>query len=60
MLLGILLYQERLTRPGWHVLVAFTVLLAALGGAVLITTANRETPMPGQQRGSVGAVTARS
>jgi drug/metabolite transporter (DMT)-like permease len=46
-LLGILLFDERLTRPGWHVVVAFAALLAALAGAVLITLANRETPMPG-------------
>ncbi len=45
-LLGIVLYEERLTRPGWHVVVAFAALLAALGGAVLITLANRETEMP--------------
>ena len=44
--LGILLYQERLTRPGWHVLVAVAALLAALAGAVMITLANRETQMP--------------
>jgi drug/metabolite transporter (DMT)-like permease len=59
-LLGILLYQERLTRPGWHVVVAFAALLAALGGAVLITMSNRETPMPGQEHGSVDAVNARN
>ena len=46
-LLGIILFEERLTRPGWHVVVAFAALLAALAGAVLITLANRETPMPG-------------
>ena len=46
-ILGILLFEERLTRPGWHVLVALVALLAALGGAVLITLANRETPMDG-------------
>jgi drug/metabolite transporter (DMT)-like permease len=45
-LLGIALYEERLTRPGWHVAVAGAALLAALGGAVLITLANRETEMP--------------
>jgi drug/metabolite transporter (DMT)-like permease len=44
-ILGIILFEERLTRPGWHVLVAIAALLAALGGAVLITLANRETPM---------------
>jgi drug/metabolite transporter (DMT)-like permease len=45
--LGIVLFEERLTRPAWHVLVALVALLAALAGAVLITLANRETPMPG-------------
>jgi hypothetical protein len=46
-ILGILLFEERLTRPGWHVVVAMAALLAALGGATAITLANRETPMPG-------------
>jgi drug/metabolite transporter (DMT)-like permease len=45
-ILGILLFDERLTSPGWHIAVAFAALLAALGGAVLITLANRETRMP--------------
>lgn len=45
-LLGIALFEERLTAPGWHVAVAIAALLAALGGAVMITLANRETPMP--------------
>jgi drug/metabolite transporter (DMT)-like permease len=44
-ILGILLFEERLTRPAWHVLVAIVALFAALGGAVLITLADRETPM---------------
>jgi hypothetical protein len=43
------LFEERLTRPGWHVAVAFAALLAALAGAVLITLANRETAMPGAE-----------
>jgi drug/metabolite transporter (DMT)-like permease len=47
--LGILLFEERLTRPGWHVVVAFAALLAALAGAALITLANRETDIPGEQ-----------
>ncbi len=55
-ILGILLFQERLTRPGWHVVVAFAALLAALSGAVLITLANRETPMPSQPVSHDGAV----
>jgi len=48
--LGILLFDERLTRPEWHVLVAFAALLAALAGAALITFANRETEIPGKAR----------
>jgi EamA domain-containing membrane protein RarD len=46
--LGILLFDERLTRPEWHVVVAAAALLAALAGAVLITLANRETQLPGR------------
>jgi drug/metabolite transporter (DMT)-like permease len=56
-ILGLLLFQERLTRPGWHVVVAGVALLAALGGAILITLANRETPMPGRATGVEGART---
>jgi hypothetical protein len=54
-ILGILLFEERLTRPAWHVLVAVVALLAALAGAVLITLANRETPMPEVERASAAA-----
>ena len=45
-ILGILLYEERLTRPTWHVVVAGVALLAALAGATIITLGNRETPIP--------------
>jgi drug/metabolite transporter (DMT)-like permease len=45
-ILGILLYEERLTRPWWHVLVAVAALLAAFAGATIITLANRETKLP--------------
>jgi hypothetical protein len=54
-ILGILPFDERLTAPGWHVLVAFAALLAALGGAVLITLADRETPVPGGDATSTDA-----
>jgi drug/metabolite transporter (DMT)-like permease len=47
-ILGILLFEERLTRPGWHVVVAIAALLAALGGATIITLANRETEVTGE------------
>jgi drug/metabolite transporter (DMT)-like permease len=56
-ILGILLFEERLTRPGWHVIVAGAALLAALGGALLITLANRVTQMPGQPTGTDSALT---
>jgi drug/metabolite transporter (DMT)-like permease len=46
--LGIILFDERLTRPDWHVLVALAALLAALAGATAITLANRETELPGE------------
>jgi len=35
-LIGVLLLEERLSRPAWHVVVAVTGLLLALGGAVVI------------------------
>jgi drug/metabolite transporter (DMT)-like permease len=54
-ILGILLFEERLTRPPWHVLVALAALLAALGGAVLITLANRDTDLPGEETPELGA-----
>jgi len=40
-LLGILIFDERFSRPLWHVLVAIISLLIALGGAVLISLASR-------------------
>jgi drug/metabolite transporter (DMT)-like permease len=49
-LLGIALYEERLTRPGWHIGVAIVALLTAFAGAVIITLANRETEIPGAAR----------
>lgn len=51
-ILGILLFDERLTRPGWHVVVAFAALLAALWGAVMITMANEATEMPDGEAGA--------
>ena len=50
-------YWLRLTRPGWHVVVAGAALLAALGGAVLITLASRDTQLPGQPTGIYRALT---
>lgn len=45
-ILGALLFEEKLTRPTWHVLVAALALIAAFYGAYLITAANREKEMP--------------
>jgi uncharacterized membrane protein len=46
-LLGILIFDERFSRPTWHVVVAIISLLLALGGAVLISLASRPGPEPG-------------
>jgi drug/metabolite transporter (DMT)-like permease len=56
--LGIALFDERLTPPGWHLVIALAALLAALGGAVLITLADRETPVPGGDTTSTDALRA--
>jgi drug/metabolite transporter (DMT)-like permease len=45
-LLGILILDERLSRPAWHVLVAVIGLVLALGGAVLISLASQPGPEP--------------
>ena len=45
--ISVILFEERLTRPGWHVLVATLALLASLAGAVIITLANRSAEQPG-------------
>jgi drug/metabolite transporter (DMT)-like permease len=45
-LIGILIYEERLTEPGWHKLLAIAALLVALGGAVVVTLGNRESSIP--------------
>lgn len=46
-LLGVLMFDERLTRPTWHVLVAALALVFAMYGAVTITLANQERKVPG-------------
>jgi drug/metabolite transporter (DMT)-like permease len=46
-LLGILIFDERFSRPTWHVVVAIISLLVALGGAVLISLASQpDEPAP--------------
>ena len=46
--LGVLLFQESLTRPAWHALVAVLALIASFFGAFMITAANREREVPGE------------
>jgi drug/metabolite transporter (DMT)-like permease len=45
-LLGIAIFDERFSRPTWHVVVAIISLLLALGGAVLISLSNQPRPEP--------------
>ena len=45
-LLGVILLDERLSRPAWHVVVASIGLAAALGGAVLISLARHAEAEP--------------
>ena len=45
-LLGILIFDERLSRPLWHVVVATVSLLVALGGAVLISLSSQPGAEP--------------
>ena len=56
-LIGILLLDERLSRPGWHVLVAVIGLGIALVGAIVISLAHEvatEAPaVPDAAEGSI-------
>ena len=45
-LLGVILLDERLSRPAWHVVVACIGLAGALGGAVAISLARQAEPEP--------------
>jgi hypothetical protein len=49
--------QHVVRRQVLGAVVAGAALLAALGGAVLITLANRDTQLPGQPTGTYGALT---
>ena len=55
-LLGVLLFDERLSRPAWHVVVACIGLGVALVGAVLIALARHEGEEP--ERPVASAATA--
>ncbi len=45
-LLGIAIFDERFSRPTWHVVVAIISLLVALGGAVLISLSSQPGTEP--------------
>ena len=61
-LIGILLFDERLSEPTWHILLALVGLALALGGAVVISLARESAPAapdadaPGTRRREVIAV----
>jgi uncharacterized membrane protein len=55
-LLGIAIFDERLSRPAWHVVVAVIGLVLALGGAVLISLASQPDTEPEEIRGSSAAL----
>jgi drug/metabolite transporter (DMT)-like permease len=46
-LIGVVIYEEALTDPGWHKLLGFAALLVAFAGAVIVTLGSREHPVPG-------------
>ena len=58
-LIGILLLDERLSRPGWHIVVAVIGLSLALAGVVVISLAREVTPdEPGADAADVPVATA--
>lgn len=57
-LLGIALLDERLSHPGWHVLVAVAGLVVALGGAILISLASQARAEPREALPQSSAATA--
>ena len=57
-LLGILIFDERFSRPTWHVVVAIISLVLALGGAVLISLASESGSEPETRAESTEGSTA--
>ena len=58
-LIGILLLDERLSRPGWHILIAVIGLCLALAGAVAISLAREGAPgEPAASEADVSVATA--
>jgi len=55
-LLGVAIFDERLSRPTWHIVVAVIGLVLALGGAVLISLASQPSTEPEEIPGSSAAL----
>ena len=55
-LIGTLLFDERLSRPAWHVVVAVVGLCVALVGAVAISLAREAERRRGTRRRRTGRV----
>jgi drug/metabolite transporter (DMT)-like permease len=47
-LIGVLVYEERLTPPVWHIALAVVALFVSFWGAAIVTLANRELAVPGE------------
>ena len=58
MLLGVVLFDERFSRPTWHIVVAIISLLVALGGAVLISLSSQPGAEPRAEAGEHSAAPA--
>jgi drug/metabolite transporter (DMT)-like permease len=57
-LIGIVLLEERLSRPAWHVVVAVIALVVALVGAIVISIAQAEEERPAEPSGEGSPATA--
>jgi drug/metabolite transporter (DMT)-like permease len=47
-MIGVLIYEERLTQPAWHIALAIGALFVSFWGAVIVTLGNRELEIPGE------------
>jgi hypothetical protein len=59
-LLGVILFEERLSRPTWHVVVAVGGLALGLAGAVAISVAGEAPARAGRSREPAVPVAAES
>ncbi len=47
-MIGVFVYEERLTQPAWHIALAIGALFVSFWGAVIVTLGNRELAVPGE------------